>query len=258
MSWLDGFERRFRWFRIPRLAAVLVALQALGFFASLGQSAVFLRWGLIPERVLAGEVWRLLTFLALPPSLHPLWALLALYLLYLFGTALEARWGEVRFTLYVAIGVVATVAAAFVAPGALATNAFIGTSIFLAFATLYPDFQLLVFFVLPIRVKWLALLTWLGYGWVLVAGPTSARALVLASIAAYGLFFAGELRRRVGAGRRRAARKVARAPDEPFHQCAECGVTDRSEPDMQFRYCTECVGSPGYCLAHAQDHVHRT
>lgn len=260
MSWFDALEKRFGWFRIPHLTAILVGAQALGFLLSMGRPDVFVRWALIPQRVLAGEVWRLLTFLALPPTLNALFAFFALYLLYLFGTALEARWGEFRFTLYVAIGVVATVAAAFLTPTVPATNAFISASIFLAFATLYPDFQLLLFFILPVRVKWLAMLTGLGYAYVLAVGSWPARAMVGASVLAYLIFFAGAIVGRVRSGKRRMARQIAdvKAQAQPFHTCAVCGITDKSHPDAEFRYCTDCVGSPGYCLEHARDHVHKT
>ncbi len=259
MRWLARIERWTGGRGIPRLTAILVGLQSLGFVVSLVQPAAAGRMLLIPARVLEGEVWRLVTFLALPPSFHPIFALFALYLLYLMGTALEARWGDLRYTLFVGLAVLGTIAAAFVVPGGIATNAYVDTSVFLAFAVLYPDFELLLFFVLPVRVKWLALATWAFYAYRLVTGGAMTRALIAASVATLALFFARDLWDRARSAQRRYTRRRAerRGQARPFHTCAACGATDRTHPEREFRYCAECPGGAGYCSACLPTHQHR-
>jgi hypothetical protein len=139
-----------------------------------------------------------------------------------------------------------------------ATNAFVMGSVFLAFAHLYPDFQILLFFLLPIRIKWLALLMWLGYAWVLLFGSWPGRLLVLASVANFLLFFGQGLWLTMRSANRRMllqARSLAQ-PDKPFHTCAACGITDRTHPHAEFRYCPQCAGTPGYCIEHIANHTH--
>ena len=109
-------------------------------------------------------------FLFDPPLQNPLFAFFAWYLFYLMGTALEEHWGAFRYNIFLLIGYLMTVAVSFLIPALPVTNAYIGGSVFLAFAFLYPDFILQIFFVLPVRIQWLALITWLYYGYLLLFG----------------------------------------------------------------------------------------
>ena len=153
-----------------------------------------------------------------------------------------------------------TRAASFISIGGTGTNVFIGLSVFLAFAYLFPEFQILLFFILPVRVKWLGLITWIGLGVVFLGARTwMTRILVLVPVANFLLFFGPELLRHVRSGARRSGRNVKRAIDrgQPFHTCALCGVTDKSNPKMEFRYCPDCAGTPCYCIEHIGKHEHR-
>ena len=188
---------------------------------------------------------------------EPVFAFFAWYLFYLMGSALEGHWGAFRYNIFLLVGYIVTVAVSFLFPYSAATNIFIGGSVFLAFAYLYPDFQLYIFFVLPVKIKWLALLTWIGYGYEVLVGSWSTRLLVLASISNYLLFFGRDIYLSIRMGNRRM---VAQARDftgkkEPFHTCAACGITDLSNPQMEFRYCSEC-GGLGYCKEHIFNHEH--
>ena len=139
-----------------------------------------------------------------------------------------------------------------------ATNVFIGGSVFLAFAFLYPDFVLYIFFIIPVKIKWLALLTWLGYAYEILVGSWDIRLLVLASISKFFLFFGKDIIWRMKSGKRimaTQAREIS-GKREAFHRCATCGITDISHPAMEFRYCTEC-GGLGYCKDHIMNHEHK-
>ena len=261
MKILDKLERQFGRFYIPNLTVLLVFGQAVFYVLTLLQSINIDHMVFIPALVLQGEVWRLLTFPFIPVMSNPIFFAFGLYLFYLMGSALESFWGEFRFNLYVLIGYLLTVAMACVMPYRAAGNIFIYGSVFLAFAFLNPDFELLLFFFLPVRIKWLALLTWAGYGLTLIAGSWDARLSILASVGNFLIFFWHDLvwlARRGGLRMTTQARgfSASRRDAEPFHRCAVCGATDQTHRDMLFRYCKECEGTPGYCEEHYAQHEH--
>lgn len=257
MSLLDKMDRKFRRYAISNLTLYLILGQVLFFMFAISGRFMLERVLLIPEQVLMGEWWRLITFLFIPPLSNPIFAFFAWYLFYLMGNALEGQWGALRYNLFILIGYLVTVGVAFLVPYAAATNVFIGGSVFLAFAYLFPDFQLYIFFILPVKIKWLALLTWIGYAYQLLFSPWSNKFMVLASLANFLIFFGGDILLRIKSGKRQMAsqvREVAGAK-EPFHKCQTCGITDLSHPQMEFRYCPEC-GGLGYCKEHILKHEH--
>ncbi|HEX2861497.1 MAG TPA: hypothetical protein VHN79_07645, partial [Lacunisphaera sp.] len=159
---------------------------------------------------------------------------------YMMGSALESHWGVFRYNLFLFVGWALTVAVAFLFPANYATNLFLAGSVFLAFAFLNPDFELLIFFILPLKIKWLALIQWILYAYILIVGTWPARLAVLASVGNFLLFFSGEIVQRMKGNRRRmehhARVAAARAGDEPLHRCVVCGKNDRTHPTEEFRY----------------------
>jgi hypothetical protein len=262
MQLLDSLERRFRRFALPQVTLALIGCQVVVYLLSQAQPnlQVIERLDLIPEKVLEGEVWRLFTFMCMPPFGNLIAAFFFWYLFYLMGTALELHWGTFRYNVYLLIGYLATVGVAFCWRELPATNLFLQSSVFLAFAHLYPDFELYIFFIIPVKVKWLALLAWLGYLVELAFGTWLSRALILASISNYLLFFGRDLLEQTRRNRRRLSAHVQRPPDphKVFHRCTVCGITDRSHPKMDFRYCSKCEGTYGYCAEHLRNHEHIT
>ena len=257
MSLLDNLEKKFRRYAVPNITLYLILGQVLFFVFALSGRFILDRVVLIPDRALDGEWWRLLTFLFVPPLSNPIFAFFAWYLFYLMGSALENQWGAFRYNIYLLIGYAVTVVTAFLFPFSAATNIFIAGSVFLAFAYLYPEFQLYIMFILPVKIKWLALLTWLGYAYQLLIGSWSTRFLVLASISNFLLFFGRDIYLRMKTGKRRMASQARdlTGKKEPFHTCSDCGITDLSHPQMEFRYCSEC-GGLGYCKDHIFNHEH--
>lgn len=257
MGLLDRLERKLRRYAIPNVTLYLILGQVLFFVFEMSGRFVLDRVVLIPALVLAGEWWRLITFLFIPPVTSPIFILFAWYLFYLMGSALEGHWGAFRYNVFLLVGYVITVAVSFLMPFYPVTNLFIGGSVFLAFAFLYPDFQLYIFFILPVKIKWLALLTWIGYGYELLVGPGSTRLVVLASISNFLIFFGKDISWRMKTGKRRMAEQARQfsGKREAFHTCATCGKTDISHPQMEFRYCSDC-GGLGYCMEHIFNHEH--
>lgn len=150
------------------------------------------RMDLVAPMVFRGQVWRLVTFLLVPPlSASILQVALMLYFYYFVGTALEGRWGARRFLLFYLIGAAAALAAGLLT--GIGTNEFLNLSLFFAFAIQYPDFELLLFFMIPIKVKWLALLNGVFYIYRFINGSWPVRAAILASLVNIVLFFGGDL-----------------------------------------------------------------
>ena len=205
-----------------------------------------------------GEWWRLVTFLFIPPLTNPIFAFFAWYLFYLMGSALENHWGAFRYNLFLLVGYIMTVAVSFIMPSYPATNIFIGGSVFLASPTSIRISSFIFFLSLPVKIKWLALLTWLGYAYTLLTGYWDVRLMLLASIANFLLFFGRDILWRVKTGKRTMATQVRQfsGKREAFHTCATCGITDISHPPMEFRYCPQCSGL-GYCSDHIMNHEHR-
>jgi hypothetical protein len=266
MSLLTRLERFLGRFAISNLSLYLVAGQVL-FWGLAALSGFNLeRIALRPAAVYAGEVWRLVTFLFLPPgggtgALAIVFLAFAWYIFYLMGTALEHYWGTYRYNAFIGLGWLLTTAVAFLTPGAYASNLFLAGSVFLAFAFLNPDFELLIFFILPVRIKWIALVQWLYYGFVLVVGTWSDRLMVLAATGNFLIFFSGDIVARIRTGRRRMAHQAgvfAARPEEGAarHRCRACGKTELTHPQMDFRYCSKCAGNQCYCAEHIYNHEH--
>jgi hypothetical protein len=257
MTILDNLEKKFRNYAITNITLYLIVGQVLFFLFHMSGKFILERVVLVPNLVLAGEWWRMLTFLFIPPLTNPLFAFFAWYMFYLMGGALEGHWGAFRYNLFLLTGYIVTVAVSFLFPFYPATNIFIGGSVFLAFAFLFPDFEILIFFILPVKMKWLALITWIGYGYQFFVGSSPTRMFILASVSNFLIFFGKDIYWRMKSGNKKMVTKAKEiaTTKAAFHTCATCGITDQTHPQMEFRYCPEC-GGLGYCTEHIVSHEH--
>jgi membrane associated rhomboid family serine protease len=270
MSFLSRLESRLRRWAIPNLTGIVIGGQVVLYLVQNLRAArglpvdPFANLHLIPDKVLEGEIWRLVTFAFVPPDAGFLFVLISWMLFYFFGTTLEKQWGTVRYNLFLWLGVVANVAAAFLTllngSGYVASNSFLYGTVFLAFARLFPDFTINLFFVLPIQIKWLALLAWIGYGYAFVRGDWMTRVLIIASVANYLVFFGRDHWRDLKSGqRRRSYQSRANAAGKSLvHRCRVCGLDSETSPKTLFRYCSKCTGQCCYCPEHIQNHEHVT
>jgi hypothetical protein len=259
MNLIDRLDRKFGRYAVTNSTVYLIAAQTMFYvlimMGKLDRSQLWFS----ADSLFRGEWWRLVTFLFDPPLQNPFFAFFAWYLFYLMGSALEELWGAFRYNLFLLLGFLLMIAASFVTPAYPVSNAFIAGSVFLAFAHLFPDFQLLLFFVLPVRVKWLALLTWLGYGYLFLVGDWSTKMMVLASVGNFLLFFARDIMLSIRYGKRKMMKRAAATvpkSGQHFHRCTVCGITDKTHPDMDFRYCPDCTGQQCYCTEHIYQHDH--
>ncbi len=197
MSWLDKLERKCGKIAIPNLMLLIVG----------GMFTVFVINLLIPEAqiyywisfdralILEGQVWRLLSFIFMPINSSVVWILFSLYFYYLIGDALETQWGSFRFNVYYLIGILGAIIAGMIT--GYGENSYLNLSLFFAFAMLYPNYEVLVFFLLPVKIKYLAFIDACFFVISLVMGSFSVKAAILFSILNFLIFFGGDFFKRL-------------------------------------------------------------
>lgn len=197
MKWLDTLERKIRRFCISHLMNYIVAGMAVVFLADNFLPGVSLSslFSLNMAKVARGEIWRLITFIFLPPNSSLLWIIFSLYFYWMIGSALENQWGCARFNLFYLVGILGNILSALITGGAV--NTFLNLSLFFAFAAAYPNYEILVFFILPVKMKWLAVLDALLYGWQFIVGTWSIRGAIVFSLLNVILFLGGDFLTRV-------------------------------------------------------------
>ena len=256
VKWIDKLERRFGGLAIPNLTFTLLMAQVATVGLSLMRQISPVDMVMNSSLVLSGEVWRLVTFMVLPritpetmSALSVIFTGFALYIFYLMGTTLESVWGHFKFNLFVFLGWLLTVGVSFILPGGFFTNTFLISALFIAFARYNGEMQFLIFFIIPVKVKWLAWFTWGLFALTLIAGPLSQKLEVIAAVLVLALFFGKDLFSEIKAQKRASdwKKKKAAEAEEPLHTCVICGRSDISNPELSFRY------DGGYCFC--EDHI---
>ncbi len=188
-KWLQKLERRFQWLAVPNIATFVVGLQFIGFVLIFSDSRWEWRLALIPEFVLQGEIWRLITFLALPISLSPFWVFFVLWFLYFIVDGIENAWGAFRTTFYILVSVLLTICFSLVFMVPITYVGDLESALFLAAAALNPEHQILLFFVVPVKIAWLGWLTGAFVLWRFFTGSWLDQLYLLAIYFNYLLFF---------------------------------------------------------------------
>lgn len=190
MNFIRNIQRRFaRTGGLPNLMLYVTCTMMVVFLLPMftGNSVTQLL-SLSREAVLAGQVWRLVTFIFIPENSGSLISmLLSLYFYYWVGSALEQYWGSGSFTFYYLCGMAGAIIAAMITGFGTAT--YLHLSLFLAFAQLFPEMEVLLMFMLPIKVKYLGYFAWAMYAFSFLASPWAGRAAMLASVINFLLFF---------------------------------------------------------------------
>jgi membrane associated rhomboid family serine protease len=258
---LARLERRLGRFAIERLTSFIVGGMAIVFVLANMKPEMLGYLTLDPSRALH-EPWRFVTYLFLPTSMQLIWVLLSLYWTWLVGTNLENEWGAFKFNAYYFVGALGTTAAAWLT-GMPQGNFWLNTSLFFAFATVFPSYEILLFFIVPIRVKWLGLISAALVGYSFFEGGLGTKTAIAVAFGNYLLFFGGHLlalaRGRQVQARQAARRTAFRAPERereaPAERaCAICGARQADGADIRVCSCEKCGGPRELCLAHAKDH----
>ena len=257
--------------RLERTFLARLAIERLTMFIVGGMAITYVLCQVRPEfetqlylipQLVPVQPWRLVTFLFLPPSRSMIWVFISLYFTWLVGMSLEQEWGALKFNVYYLLGAIGTAAAGFIT-GTGQTNVYLNLSLFFAFATIFPDYEIRLFFVLPVKVKWLALLSGAYTVFQFVQSGTSTRVAIAVVFANYLLFFAGHLVA-LAKGRRMLVRQAARRAEqrpratereEDARVCAICGKKQDDGADIRVCSCEKCGGVPRQlCLEHARNH----
>ena len=291
---MSPFERKFGKYAIRNLSFVLVFCYAVGYLLQLfgGGGLVLSYLTLNPYAILHGQIWRLVTWILIPPSSGGLFfTLLMLYFYCSLGTSLERTWGTYRYNVYLFQGMLFTIAGSFLLMGycylfkpeislmgavltidtpyeyftviaMVFSTYYINMSIFLAFAATFPDMQVLLMFIIPVKVKWLGILDGvvLLYDF-LFRGGLVTRIVILSSLLNFVIFFftsRSHIHMSPKQMKRRAEfrQDIRRNSKVTKHKCAVCGQTEDDDPNLEFRFCSKCNGNYEYCQQHLFTHTH--
>ena len=276
MKFFNELERKYQRYAIPNLMNYITVLYAAVLVIWLMDPMIYFRYfSLDVGLILRGQVWRLVTFLLFPPAFgnfrftSVLVGVIALFMYQSLGQTLERIWGAFRFNVFFIMGVIAQIAAAFVGylvfhQNWMLTTGFLNSAIFLAFVLYYPDVQFLMFYVLPVKAKWLGVAECAVYLYSFIFGTTASRVELVISLLNIILFFAmtrnyhryapKEIKRKQEF--KKAMKIVPKGTAR--HRCAVCGRTELDGDDLEFRYCSKCEGDYEYCQDHLYTHQHVT
>ncbi|MBR5406552.1 MAG: hypothetical protein IK111_02805 [Lachnospiraceae bacterium] len=288
-NFLNKLERKFGRYAIPNLSKYIIFGYVLGYgltmmdkFSNNSGNGLISFISLNPYMILHGQIWRLVTWIIMPPSSLGIFTIIMLLLYYSLGTSLERTWGTFRFNVYIFGGMLFTVIGAFVLYlcynlagytevytaellGSFIASYFstyyINMSIFLAFAAEYPNMQLMLYFIIPIKIKWLALVELLITLYGFFTGTWEVKVVIIASLLNLAIFyFSTRNYKRVSPAeiRRRQTYKneLKRQSSITKHKCAICGRTEKDGDDLEFRFCSKCNGNYEYCQDHLFTHEH--
>ncbi len=292
---MSNFERKFGKYAIPNLSLILVMCYMAGYVIQILNPVFMYYLTLDPYQILHGQIWRVFTWIISPPSSLDVFTLIMLFFYYSIGTSLEQTWGTYRYNVYILGGMLITVVASFLCMGVcyllfeaemeayggaasffmlcapMFSTYYINMSIFLAYSVTYPEHQVLLMLVIPVKVKWLGIL----YGVMLGISMLQSIMLGIGSSPAYWfnvvaiaasllnfLIFWIQSRRLSYLAPRQIKRRVEfkhqvkEGAKQSGHKCSICGRTDADDPTLEFRFCSKCAGSHEYCQYHLFTHEH--
>ena len=285
MKSLNRMIEKFCWehprFGVPRLMLYIVIGNALVWlFGMMDQTETL--YSLLyfdPAMFCKGQIWRIVTFMLVPEVDHVLMLLIAMYFYYFIGTSLEREWGTGKFTIFYFSGILLTVLYSLVfywitGNRIIVTPTYVNLSMFLAFATLWPEQRVLLFYIIPIKMKYLAWVDAALFAFsvvqYIIIGRIGLALVPIVAMAGYLLFFGEWLfvfisPKRAGQKAKtirfkQAAKKIQREQQAQGYtrKCAVCGRTDADHPELEFRYCSRCAGFHCFCAEHINNHIHFT
>ena len=288
---MSNFEKKFGKYAIKNISLILIICYAMGYVIQIVGGGFLNFLTLDPWQILHGQIWRIVTWIIVPPSSFSIFTLIMLYFYYSVGTMLERTWGVYRYNVYLFSGMLFTVLGSFVALGlcyvfqgdvmAIPGGAeavcsaysryfstyYINMSILLAFAATFPDAQILLMFVVPVKMKWMGII----YGAMLVfellqnvGDPLLGifyRTAIVASLLNFVIFWMTSLGH-IDMSPKQIKRRqefrhdIKKNMRVSGHKCAICGRTDADDPTLDFRYCSKCEGNYEYCENHIFTHEH--
>ncbi|SDB15919.1 rhomboid family intramembrane serine protease [Eubacterium oxidoreducens] len=277
MNFLNKLERTFLGkLAIPNLMRVIIGAYVVGYIIQIMNPTLVTYLTLEPYYIIHGQIWRLISWILIPPSRGIIWAIIMMIFYYQLGGALERTWGTFRFNVYIWGGFIFTIAGAFllyviyglttgysVSMGSYFSTYYINMSIFLAFAVSYPNMEVMLYFILPIKMKWLSIFYVALVVYNMFTTNWAGRMAIFMSLLNFLVFFLltrnykrvspKEIHRKQMY--KRQTRTNPRATITK-HRCVVCGRTEKDDPSLEFRFCSKCNGNFEYCQDHLFTHQH--
>lgn len=287
-------QRFLQKYAVSNLSLVIIMCYGFGYLLQYVNASFLNYLTLNPYAICHGQIWRLVTWVLVPPDTsNILFIVIAMMFYYSIGTSLERVWGTYTYNVYIWLGIGITIIGAFVVMAVsyiLAGTAgisltgesaaayfaaisryfstyYVNMSIFLAYALTFPDAVVLLWFIIPVKVKWLGVLYGVLLAWDFVStamrGGWFVCVAMVASLANFLIFWlrSGKMRRFSPRERKRRAdftdaSKMRPKAGQARHRCAICGRTELDDPTLEFRYCSRCEGNYEFCQDHLFRHQH--
>ena len=279
MKFFYKLERNFGKYSIKNLMNYLVVFYVVGFVISLMNPYLYYEYmALDIGQILKGQVWRLITWLAYPPSSSIIFGLFMIITYYSLGIILENVWGSFKFNVFMFMGCL------FHIIGALIIYVFgiktgmgediygyltpdnLNLSIFLAFALTFPEMEFRLYFAIPVKAKYLAFFYILLEAYSFIVGSLSSKVTIALSLLNFIIFYFISRRKNIISDVNNIQRKAkgsvkirpvhAGSVNISRHKCAVCGKTEKDDENMEFRYCSKCKDGLEYCMDHLYTHEH--
>ena len=295
MNWIDKMEKKWGRYAIVNLSRYLVFAQIIGLVMAMAVPQVLSYMTFSGYDILHGQIWRLISWIFIPTASLDIFGLLFLFCVFMWGSQLESLIGTFRLNLFVWGGVLWGDIAGMIAYVLLRlkfsvnvspnlTPYYILMSMLLAIAICLPDAEVRLYFVLPIKMKWMLVfeLVYVGYAVVMcyvngfqAYGSNGAGGQLLAFIVGtlqslpilvpvlHMFWFFHAIKMRLSRKQRKRQKQFQSQMSAPrpgsgisMHKCAICGRTEITNPELEFRYCSKCVGNREYCQDHLFTHQH--
>lgn len=275
MGFLNKMERKFGKYAIPNLTFWLIGAWILGFIIQYTMPEVQKMLILEPAMILRGQIWRIVSWLLVPPPVNILFLIFFLSCYYFIGISIEQAIGTFRYNVYLIGGMLCSILGAFLLYGfyyfvkgmAVAgigyyfSTEYVTMSLFMAFAVIYPNVEFRLYFIIPIKAKWMGIVDAVWMSFMFLSSNAAGRTAILASLLNFLIFFFSTRnykrvspkeihRKQVYRQQMRQAENITR------HKCAICGRTERDGADLEFRFCSKCDGNYEYCQDHLFTHQH--
>ena len=279
---MSNFERKFGKYAINNLPLIIIICYGVGYLISFINPDFLNFLALDPYKIVHGQVWRIVSWIILPPrTSNMLFTLLLLFCVYSIGVSIERVIGTYRFNMFILTGIGLTVigalmlmgfwwlvygetmtAAVFSLYSAFISSYYIYLSLFVVFALSFPDARFLFMFFIPVKAKWMIIIYIFEFVIDFWQGNIFIRVALIAALLNFVIFWLNNRRGRVHISpaqmKRRAEFKARTSAESKItrHKCAICGRTEKDSPNMQFRFCSKCEGNYEYCEEHLYTHTH--
>jgi hypothetical protein len=279
MKFFYKLERNFGKYSIKNLMNYLVVFYVVGFVISLMNPYLYYEYmALDIGQILKGQVWRLITWLAYPPSSSIIFGLFMIITYYSLGIILENVWGSFKFNVFMFMGCLFHIIGALIIYvsgiktgmgediyGYLTPDN-LNLSIFLAFALTFPEMEFRLYFAIPVKAKYLAFFYILLEAYSFMVGSLSSKVTIALSLLNFIIFYFISRRKNIISDVNNIQRKAKGSVNiRPVHggsanisrhKCAVCGKTEKDDENMEFRYCSKCKDGLEYCMDHLYTHEH--